>query len=471
MLVGLEFNQYTSSIIASCYNEEGRLKYITKRVGDDDKFVWKSSSEDRGYRAWDDKFVRKQKQSYINSRIRMEELVIQLFKKDELMELYTSDRKPEVFFLDIEVETNENNDFPEPEEALFPVNLITLMNKDQIICLTTLEAFTAEQQEKMVNEMHAYFSKYGINEKFKLHIKYFPKEKEMLEYFFHKALPIIPLITGWNVIEFDWLYLVNRAQSFDINITLKLKSNRIVGKMKIPIHLGILDYMEIVKEFRAVKMAENHTLDYISHVLLGVNKLPNPYASFFEFQQDHYTFALYNVIDTVLVHLIDKKKDLLKIAYEMASIAQCELSKIFSPVAKTELFMCREFLSRGKYMPDIDNVPKDAKYPGAYVMEPVTDHYDLIGCFDFASQYPNVTMQWNISPDTYIGKRSRIDMSKYPANAVVVTKNDTVFWNDRDSATRVILRNYYDQRKAYKNEMTRLEAVLAERTKKKINIS
>jgi len=234
--------------------------------------------------------------------------------------------------------------------------------------------------------------------------------------------------------------------------------------------LKVKNYDEIVKEFRAVKMADNYKLDYIAGRILGISKLPNPYPSFYKFQQDHMMFIKYNLIDSILIDLIDKKRHLLDIAYEMANIAQLDMSRVFSPVFKTEMFLCREFMNRDQHLPKKPyGSGGGEKYPGAYVMEPVKGHYMYIVCFDFSSQYPNVTMQWNISPDTYLGRVGQVDLSKYTVGEVVATKYGTVFRNDHDSAARTVLKHYYSIRVEVKTERDEIIREI-EALKEKYNI-
>ena len=268
-----------------------------------------------------------------------------------------------------------------------------------------------------MGEVNEYIEKAYVNQKwekeqYKLNYFYCKTEKELLEKFFYEILPRISLISGWNVIDFDWQTLVNRAQKCGVDPVKMLKSKTLTGQHKLPVHMGVIDYIEAMLKFRPIKQPENHQLDYISRRSFGIGKLPNVYNTFYEFQKDHYTFIKYNIVDSILVRLVDKRHHLLAASYEIATIAGVELNRIFGPVFMTEMFMCRLFLLDGKHMwikkKKFDVVQE--KYMGAYVMTPVTGFHEFIACFDFASMYPNIQMQFNISPDSYLGKLKHLNM-------------------------------------------------------------
>jgi len=276
--------------------------------------------------------------------------------------------------------------------------------------------------------------------------------------FFHKILPKIPFLTGWNVIGFDWIYLINRANRLKIEPMKFMPCEKLIGQSKLPIHMGLLDYMEVFMNTKPYKVVENYKLKYIAELVLGIGKLKHEYGSMLEAQRDTFNFVKYNIIDTCLVKLIDVKLGLLEVAFAISKFARVDVSKVFSAVFITETLMCREFLERGRYMSnDKRELDEEATYDGAYVMKPVPGYYKYIMLDDFASMYPNITIQFNMSPDAYMG-RMKPDMEIPPH--VIFTKNDTLFTNTFDSAARTILTRMYSGRVETKAEMKKLEEQL-----------
>jgi DNA polymerase elongation subunit (family B) len=56
--------------------------------------------------------------------------------------------------------------------------------------------------------------------------------------------------------------------------------------------------------------------------------------------------------------------------------------------------------------------------------------------------YPNIQIQFNISPDTYLGKKGKTKLK----GGEIHTKNDTFFSSHTDSVARTILTRLYDER-------------------------
>jgi DNA polymerase elongation subunit (family B) len=104
---------------------------------------------------------------------------------------------------------------------------------------------------------------------------------------------------------------------------------------------------------------------------------------------------------------------------------------------------------------DIEN---EATYDGAFVATQVPGYYKYVSCFDFASMYPNLQIQFNISPDSYLGK---YNPAQQVPDETIFTKNDTIFTNKFDSAARAILKGLYNERFETKAKIKSLEDELA----------
>jgi DNA polymerase elongation subunit (family B) len=98
--------------------------------------------------------------------------------------------------------------------------------------------------------------------------------------------------------------------------------------------------------------------------------------------------------------------------------------------------------------------PEDATYAGAFVKEPIPGYYNYVTCYDFKSMYPNIQMQFNISPDSYLGKRGEIKLM----GDEISTKNDTYFSAKKDSSVRKILTRLYDERVNTQDQVKKLKA-------------
>jgi DNA polymerase elongation subunit (family B) len=137
-------------------------------------------------------------------------------------------------------------------------------------------------------------------------------------------------------------------------------------------------------------------------------------------------------------------------------VAQVDVNKVFSPVYIAEILMCREFLNKNLKMMKLpwgESKDNDGTYEGAYVKKPNPGHYNYIACYDFSSMYPNIQIQFNISPDTYLGKKGSVKTR----GTEIHTKHDTLFSSENDSVARTILTRLYDERIKTQGEIKQLK--------------
>lgn len=455
MIVSTEFNSDDSTLVISYYQPDGSIGFIRKPILSHDLFNWVLTPMPTEFRNWDGKFLKKAPGKWL-SRFRLEELTQSRLSEDELASIY-SDDSPKKYYLDIEIQLT-SNEFPDPAKAAMPVNLITFVNEENVcFVMSTMKNLEQGVVSQMQDEVNEYFAAH--EQKFELKYLFFEKEEDLLKTFFHRVLPRIPFLTGWNVIGFDWVYLINRCKNLGIDPMETMPCKKTIGQSKMPVHLGLLDYMEVFMNTKPYKVVENYKLDYIANLVLGTTKLHSEYATMIEAQQDVENFVKYNIIDTILIKLIEDKLGLLDVAFAISKFARVDVSKVFSAVFITETLMCREFLERGLFMAnDRRDLEEDATYDGAYVAKPEPGYYKYVSCFDFASMYPNIQIQFNISPDAYLGK---IKPDQEPTVDQILTKNSTLFTKKFDSAARTILTRLYNGRVDTKNEMKKLEEQLA----------
>ena len=470
MIIGAEvLNDNTLTI--SYYNDNGKIEFIKKRLMDHEMYNWVESKTPTATKNWNGKFVKKgPTQGQYMNQFRVQELIQEKLTAEELELVYNFDNLPKKTYLDIEIKLIDDS-FPEADKARMPVGLISFCNEDNITYILSIlntddqpDGLTSDQIVQMEKDVNAYFRKTVLkqpsdaalfNQDFKIKYKFFNSEDELMAFYFHKIMPHFNFVTGWNVTDFDWKYLMNRGKNLKIDMMEKMPTRSTVSKVKIPTHLGVLDYMQVFEKMKPYKVVENYKLDYIADLVLGTAKLHHPYSSFMEFQKDLYLFTMYNVIDVILVKLIEDKLALMDVAFAMANVAQVEVNKVFSPVYIAEILMCREFLNKNQKMMKLPWGEEviDGTYAGAYVKDPIPGYYNAIACYDFSSMYPNIQIQFNISPDTYLGK---IDTVKKDGTEIP-TKNDTMFSSKGDSVARKILTRLYDERIKTQGEIKTLK--------------
>jgi len=142
----------------------------------------------------------------------------------------------------------------------------------------------------------------------------------------------------------------------------------------------------------------------------------------------------------------------MEVLLTLASITKMPLYKAASPVAVTEALIARKMSALNKRIgsEQRDEGSKDGQYAGAYVKEPVVGFYQGVSAFDFASLYPSIMRQFNISPDSY---KEIIPISQIPErkkNKDEIVCSNGVVYDKKDSILKQILSDLYGQRKDYK---------------------
>lgn len=244
------------------------------------------------YKSWDGKSVKKVDVSYPDRYATYEFLDnLPESEKKEIFEF----NEPKIYFIDIETEIVDG--FPEAadifdkdgnlvkEGAATSVLSISVVYDDKIILLG-LKDMSKDMQDRIRNNTNKYFEKTNsVNYKFK-YVKY-DDEFDMLHTFFYKMIPKMPLLTGWNFLNYDWLYLVNRARKltkyvngkkYTINPAVSSLTKRIKKKWgaeyEMPSHRMIFDYMQLYEiADTSIKVKESSSLDFVSGKLVGVDKI------------------------------------------------------------------------------------------------------------------------------------------------------------------------------------------------------
>lgn len=265
------------------FNWDNPMKYITCEDDDPQKHP--------KFKSWDGKSV---KQIEVNQpdRYAIYEFLDALpeSEREEIFEY----NLPKIYFIDIETQIVDG--FPEAadvtdaagnvikEGAATSVLSISIVYDDKIILLG-LQDMPEDMQTRIITNTNKYFSKFGVDYKFK-YVKY-DDEFDMLYAFFNKMVTKMPLLTGWNFLNYDWLYLVNRSRKlskwingkeYKIEPSISSPTKRINKawgtNYELPAHRMIFDYMQLYEICdTSIKVKESSSLDFVSKKLVGVDKI------------------------------------------------------------------------------------------------------------------------------------------------------------------------------------------------------
>jgi len=343
--------------------------------------------------------------------------------------------------IDIEVASDEG--FPAPDEAKHPVISITVKNnQDNIYYVFGLYDYDETLSEK--------------------NVKYFKcaDEEYLLQSFLGWWKGNCPdIVTGWNTKLFDIPYLVNRMMNlFNTNEHLEMSPWKLVrkrmvktlgGREQVSYDLdGIvqLDYFDLFKKFtwNTYGQQESYKLDHIANVVLGERKLSyDEYGSLHSlYKHDFQKFIDYNIKDVELVDRLEEKLGIITLVMTMAYGAKTNLGDALGTTAIWDAIIYNELMSEGKVIPPKPPVEEvNNKIVGGFVKEPKVGAHDWVCSFDLNSLYPNIIVQYNMSPETLSD------------NGECEAANGTRYSNKFEGIIPKVIRKFYDCRVGIKKEM------------------
>ena len=491
----LQNGEKAKKLVVSYIDKEGQIKFLQYPIPSDQMFEWHYTTQKfadppfqeidystgvpvpkfnedgtpvmHQWKSYDNKFIKKVPVKNELNDTRINEILNSFGNSiDPIYEM----NKPKTWFCDIEVEVTDEG-FPDPTEASTQINTISMTKFPETIIFSR-KNLTLEEQEYIQYQIEHYSEKNNntdITKGYKFIFKYYPTEKEMLEAFIDFIVNI-PAISGWNYLGFDWLYIYNRCKMHNIDIdkispTRKFTTFKITprsgGKsinVKVPMHKVIYDYLLVYKTWdMIINPKENNTLDFVAEKSLGIRKVNHKWG-FKEFYEEHFPeYVYYNCIDTILVEQIDKILKTAEIWYMLASVLRIELNVAFSTIKPTETVMCNFEYPFYKVFPNIKKeISEQQDYEGAFVWPTRPGIFKYIGGLDFASLYPSIIRQFQISPETFMFK----DINYIPKKDEIKTKSGAVYKKDPNAMIPSILTHYFGLRKLAKLDRKNCESEL-----------
>ena len=366
--------------------------------------------------------------------------------------------------IDIEVEADDG--FPDVELATRPITAITL-HFDGVYYAYGMGKYTPTRSD--------------------VEYKMYDNEYDLIIDFLDDWRTINPdVVTGWNVEGFDIPYIINRFTNVvGRNITLKLSpweniaektvtTKSIFGTEEKPVKdikgLSVLDYLVLYKKF-TYKAQENYRLDTIANVELGERKLDySEHGSLLQlYKNDHQKFIEYNVKDVELVERLEQKLGLLEQVYALAYDAKVNFADALTSVKMWDVIIHNHLMDQNIVVPSKPmEVTKSSKIKGGYVKEPVPGMYNWVCSFDLDSLYPHLIMQYNISPDTFVGhvgKSVTVDSilkgqlheqnlkESLDSSNCCITGSGYMFSKKKKGFLSELMETMYEDRVKYKNMM------------------
>jgi len=305
-----------------------------------------------------------------------------------------------VYYLDIEVQ-GESQKFPDITKADDPISLISVYdNVTNSTMSFGIKPYTGKYaKEPWLTYVHC------------------ETDRDILKKFFqwiHDSPPDI--ISGWNVHDFDILYILNRATAVfgednswseflsPIN-RVRTWESKTSKETNIDIAgITILDLMDLYKWY-SPKNLERYSLDYVCKTELEKGKVDySEYKDLYTLYRDNWDlYVEYNIIDCYRVHQLEELLGYIKLVQSLSMLCKCPMKYYHTMTNLIEGMLITYYRRNNMCAPRLYGGSQES-YEAAYVKEPKPGKFSWVVDLDISSSYPHQIVALNMSPETYYGR-------------------------------------------------------------------
>lgn len=306
----------------------------------------------------------------------------------------------------------------------------------------------------------------------------FDREEDMLmswKRFLDKVDP--DLITGYNIANFDFPYLIDRAKHLKVrgfeywtrlpsvesvvkksNFSSKQIGNRDTKTINTNGRLQ-LDLLQLIQRDHHLR---SYTLNSVCSHFLGEQKEDVHYTMITELfngtAESRRRLALYCLKDAYLPQRLMDKLSCLANYTEMARVTGVPFNFLLSRGQQVKFMsqLFRKAREQKLVIPNSKSEGSNEQYEGATVIEPTRGYYDVpIATLDFASLYPSIMQAHNLCYTTLIDKKGVERFGLKKGEDYIVTPNGDMFvtTKQRKGLLAQILEELLTARKQAKREL------------------
>jgi DNA polymerase delta subunit 1 len=285
-------------------------------------------------------------------------------------------------------------------------------------------------------------------------------------------------IIGYNIDDFDWKYIWQRAQLLGLEDKIgeisrlkhnpskyrasHLESNAFGYNAFNLITSPGIGQIDLLHWFRKNKKLSSYSLDSVSELFLNENKRKVDIKDLFDWagpkgdSKSRSIVADYCVQDTYLPIRLMKHFDILINLVEMSKITRVPITWLITRGESIKVY------SQISYTARKDNylIPAPQKYrakqsfKGATVLSPKYGAYNEPVCgLDFASLYPSIMIAWNLCPTTFVKDKQYLNIPGVKYETFQWDGGNVTFVQNRSGLISGILKDLWDLRKVKKKLM------------------
>jgi len=305
----------------------------------------------------------------------------------------------------------------------------------------------------------------------------FDKEEKMLAEWRNFLERVDPdIITGYNISNFDFPYLLDRAKHLKVhgfeywsrtmvksvaketNFSSKQMGNRDTKATNTNGRLQ-LDMLQLVQRDHQLR---SYTLNSVCSHFLGEQKEDVHYSMITELfegtPESRRRLALYCLKDAYLPQRLIDKLSCIENYTEMARVTGVPFNYLLARGQQVKFLsqLFRKALEQKLVIPNMRSDSSEEQYEGATVIEPTRGYYDVpIATLDFASLYPSIMQAHNLCYTTLLKKKDIERWNLKKDEDYLVTPNGDMFVTvkKRKGLLAQILEELLSARKQAKREL------------------
>jgi DNA polymerase-2 len=248
-------------------------------------------------------------------------------------------------------------------------------------------------------------------------VECFSDEKALLLAFRDRVAALDPdVLTGWNVVDFDFQVLSERFRRYGISFSLGRSRETAVylpksegrGSRVIMPGRQVWDGVRIVRA--SPETFEDYSLETVAEAILGYGKRievqegeDRILAIERLYREEPRELCAYCLQDARLVHRIFAKTGLFELTLRRCVLIGVAADLAWTSIAAFEHLYIEALHQRGMVAPTfgVDPLPMDGA-PGGIILTPHPGVFDDVLVFDFQSLYPSIIRTFNIDPVSYL---------------------------------------------------------------------
>jgi DNA polymerase elongation subunit (family B) len=317
--------------------------------------------------------------------------------------------EPRICISDIEVHIGDETFEETRENGSQPINVICCYDSyEQDFTVFYYDKYERPSGSEIRSKLQGQLKETGIEDysDSRIELVISDTESEMLKsYTEYISERNFDLTTGWNWIDFDWNYLIQRMKTlqdqgkdihwswlspFNVSSSSRNDQMQVCG-------LPAFDMMKAFCDKLTFSNWRSKSLEYVSNEELGIGKIDDVDINE-DWKNNPSKLIAYNIVDVILTVALDDKNDIHGFFYEMADACSIPVYDAFYEKRMVDGIVLsmrndKEILPTADESELVDNA-------GGFVADPFNGIKTNVGVSDLKSLYPSAIITWNLSTET-----------------------------------------------------------------------